>query len=101
MCLFQLDTWSGPDRCALSETTIMAPEIRYIDTEGVAKILGRSRAWFYARRRSLENIGFPRPHPIIKRYNSVLIQKWVDGQSFLSDPIEQENPFDTAFECAQ
>lgn len=76
----------------------MAPEsTRYIDTQSVAKILGRSRAWFYARRRSLENLGFPRPHPIIKRYDSHLIERWVDGQGFLSDAKENGNPFDEAF----
>lgn len=70
---------------------------RYIGTKDAAKVLGRSRAWFYAQRRSLEKLGFPTPHPIIGRYDSKLIQKWVDGQGFLSHAKESENPFDAAF----
>lgn len=73
----------------------MAPDSRYIDTESVAKILGRSRTWFYVRRKNLEKLGFPKPHPVIRRYDSTLIHRWVDGQSFLSHP--DENPFDGAF----
>lgn len=75
----------------------MAPESRYIDTRSVAKILGRSRAWFYARKKSLEKLGFPSPHPIIGRYDLALVQRWIDGQGFLSHAKEAENPFDEAF----
>lgn len=73
----------------------MAP--RFIDPTDTAAILGRSRSWLYARKRQLEKLGFPQPHPLIGRYDRALVEKWVDGQSFLSTPSTLGNPFDEAF----
>ena len=70
---------------------------RFIDATDAAAIMGRSRSWFYEKRRSLEQLGFPRPHPVIKRYDRRLIEQWVDWQSFLSDPCDTGSPFDGAF----
>lgn len=72
-------------------------ETLFIDTTSAARALGRSRSWFYANRRALERIGFPKLHPLIKRYSAASVIKWVDSQRGLTDRSIDENPFDEAF----
>lgn len=69
----------------------------FIDIASTARAIGRSRSWFYANRIKLERIGFPRPHPLVKRYCAASVKKWVDSQRGLTDRSGDENPFDMAF----
>lgn len=57
---------------------------RMIPLEAVAARLGRSVSWFYAKRRRLERDGFPRPHPIVGRYDAHAIEAYLDRHSGLT-----------------
>lgn len=70
---------------------------RFVGAQGVAEILGRSRAWFYAKKQALSQLGFPAPHPVVRLYDRQLVEKWIDAQSFLSDPEAEKNECDDAF----
>jgi hypothetical protein len=40
--------------------------------------LRRTSAWFYAHRDDLEVAGFPKPVPVVGRYNIAAVQAWLD-----------------------
>lgn len=68
-----------------------------IPLEAVADRLGRSVSWFYAQRRRLERDGFPRPHPIIGRYDAHAVEAYLDRRSGLTTtdiPNELDQEFD-------
>ncbi|MEO1065429.1 MAG: helix-turn-helix domain-containing protein [Actinomycetota bacterium] len=44
----------------------------------VAKLLGRSRSWFYAHRDRLEAAGFPKPNRITGRWDRRAVDRWCD-----------------------
>lgn len=46
----------------------------------VGRRLGRSRAWFYARREELERAGFPKPIPIANRWDHQMANQSMSGQ---------------------
>lgn len=47
-----------------------------IDATGAARMLGRSRAWFYAHLDELAKRGFPEPLPISRRWDPDAIDAW-------------------------
>lgn len=47
-----------------------------IDATGAAKMLGRSRAWFYAHLEELAERGFPDALPVCGRWDPVAIEAW-------------------------
>ena len=46
----------------------------------VAEAMGVSSDWLYRHKRILETRGFPRPVPVIGRYDPLAIQRWQDAQ---------------------
>lgn len=59
----------------------MRPNARILSETEVANRLNRSRAWFYANRRRLEQLGFPRKDNALKGRDSVALEAWLDRRS--------------------
>ena len=67
---------------------------------GVARRLGRSRAWFFAHRTELEAKGFPKPLAVVGRWDPAAIDRWVAGESKLEAAAlkqTQKRALDAAF----
>lgn len=47
-----------------------------VNAAGAAKMLGRSRAWFYAHLEELAKRGFPDPLPVCGRWDPAAIDAW-------------------------
>jgi hypothetical protein len=58
----------------------IAPAPRFLGAAEVAAWLGVSVRTFRARRPALEAAGFPRPHPVVRRWDRVALDAWADGQ---------------------
>jgi hypothetical protein len=56
------------------------PPPRFLGAAEVAAWLGVSVRTFRARRPALEAAGFPRPHPVIRRWDRVALDAWADTQ---------------------
>ena len=56
------------------------PAPRFLGAAEVAAWLGLSVRTFRARRPALEAAGFPRPHPVVRRWDRVALDAWADGQ---------------------
>jgi predicted DNA-binding transcriptional regulator AlpA len=48
-----------------------------LNAAAVARRLGRGRSWFYENRADLERIGFPRPIPVVGRWDPARVDEWV------------------------
>ena len=53
---------------------------RFLGQAEVAAWLGLSPRSFRARRPALEAAGFPRPHPVVRRWDRQALDAWADGQ---------------------
>jgi predicted DNA-binding transcriptional regulator AlpA len=58
-------------------TDLGAGTDRLLDAAGVALKLLRSRSWFYQHRAELEAANFPRPLPIVDRWDPAAIDRWI------------------------
>jgi hypothetical protein len=56
------------------------PAPRFLGQAEVAAWLGVSVRTFRARRPALEAAGFPRPNPVVRRWDRVALDAWADGQ---------------------
>ncbi len=70
---------------------------RMLDVLDVTSRLGRSRAWFYQHRQELNALGFPRPHPVIRKWDAVQVEDWLNGQMGLTTSKAPANDMDAAF----
>ena len=53
---------------------------RCLDDVQVAAKLGRDREWFHRnKKRLIEEEGFPKPLPILRRWDEAAIDAWLDG----------------------
>lgn len=53
---------------------------RCLDEVQVAAKLGRNRQWFASnKKRLIEEEGFPKPLPILRRWDEAAIDAWLDG----------------------
>ena len=60
-------------------TETPAPALRRGLTAGeVARLLGRSRSWFYAHQERLKASGFPTPNPVTGRWDRKAVDSWCD-----------------------
>lgn len=55
-----------------------------LDASEVAKRLGRSRSWFYDHQKELDAAGFPRPLPVVDRWDPAAIDAWLAAQRGLA-----------------
>lgn len=58
-----------------------APAPRFLGRGEVAAWLGISPRTFGARRAALEAAGFPRPHPVVRRWDRQALDAWADAQA--------------------
>jgi predicted DNA-binding transcriptional regulator AlpA len=56
------------------------PTPRFLGAPEVAAWLGLSVRSFRARRPALEAAGFPRPHPVVRRWDRAALDAWADAQ---------------------
>lgn len=56
------------------------PAPRFLGQAEVAAWLGLSPRTFRARKAALEAAGFPRPHPVVRRWDRVALDAWANGQ---------------------
>ncbi|WP_333673291.1 hypothetical protein [Elioraea tepidiphila] len=56
------------------------PAPRFLGQAEVAAWLGISIRTLRARRPALEAAGFPRPHPVVRRWDRVALDAWADAQ---------------------
>jgi predicted DNA-binding transcriptional regulator AlpA len=63
---------------------------RMIDLASVARRMGRSRSWIYRKMDDLNRLGFPAPHPVIGRWDSALIEGWLDQQA--ANVVSSQDP---------
>lgn len=55
---------------------------RPLSAAAVARqILGRSPSWFYSHRADLEAAGFPKPLPVLNRYDPAAVKAWLHGKA--------------------
>jgi hypothetical protein len=54
-----------------------------VDVAGAARMIGRSRSWFYKHRNELRKVGFPEELPISKRFDVPAIVAWKERQGEL------------------
>lgn len=62
-----------------------------LDAPGVARKLNRSRSWFHEHRRELESRGFPRPIPVVGRWDEAAIDNWISGARKLERSVQQDD----------
>lgn len=84
------------------ETTNGLP--RYINAQGVAKMLGYEKSWFYETLSELEKQGFPKKDPLMKKWSREAIIKWDQcrngANAFVPSPHDEEpDPFLSAARC--
>ena len=60
-----------------------------LDTKQVCQLLGIGSSCFYANLKALRDLGFPRKHPVLKRYHREAVERWLRETSGLAD-IETE-----------
>jgi predicted DNA-binding transcriptional regulator AlpA len=54
-----------------------APLPRLLTVRDVCRMLRRTSGWFYKHREELEAAGFPKPVPVIGRYDAEAIDAWL------------------------
>lgn len=57
---------------------------RMLNAAAVASLFGKSRAWFYEHRHALERDGFPRRDQLLKSWDRMAIERWLDCRVGLS-----------------
>lgn len=59
----------------------MSLQARILSENDVANRLGHSRAWFYANRKRLEQLGLPKKDQALKGRDSLAVEAWLDRRS--------------------
>lgn len=57
--------------------TDLSPDPAFVPVKWVIGRLGLATTTFYARRPALEEAGFPRPDPLLKRWNREDVEAWI------------------------
>lgn len=57
------------------------PSPRFLGAAEVAAWLGISVRAFRAKKPALEAAGFPRPHPVVRRWDRQALDRWADAQA--------------------
>lgn len=57
-----------------------------LNTEQVCQLLGIGSTFFYENLRALQDLGFPRKHPVLKRYPREAVEAWLRKTSGLANP---------------
>ena len=57
--------------------TDLSPDPAFVPVKWVIGRLGLATTTFYARRAALEAEGFPRPDPLLKRWNREDVEAWI------------------------
>ena len=70
----------------------MTGSVRLLTRKEVARdILGRSLDWFQRHREAMEQMGFPKPLPVIDKYSPYQVRQWVERGGILdSDDAEHD-----------
>jgi hypothetical protein len=65
----------------VARSTIVPVTPRVLNVATLCAYIGKSETWFTEHRAELEADGFPEPHPIIRGYDRVAVDAWLDRAS--------------------
>jgi predicted DNA-binding transcriptional regulator AlpA len=58
-----------------------------VDAKGAARMVGRSRSWFYEHWKGLKKAGFPDPLPVSKKWDPTAIEAWKARQGRMGQAV--------------
>jgi predicted DNA-binding transcriptional regulator AlpA len=60
-----------------------------VDAKGAARMIGRSRSWFYLHRKELKKAGFPEALPVSEKFDPTAIEAWKARQGRMGQAVPE------------